>query len=238
MSTLSGLEGRSVVVTGGASGIGRAAVQTLLRNGAHVTIGDTDSDRGESLVADCVAAGFANVSFERTDVTSEPEVARLVAAAVSRFGGLDGGINCAGLPPKGVPLHEMDAVQWERSQAVNLTGMFFSIKHQLRAIIDTGSAGAIVAVSSTAAVGAVPASAEYVAAKAGVNGLMPGAIQTPMMVAANDDNAALGTAIRAIPLRRVGEAAEAAALTVWLASEQSSYVTGAMVPVDGGLSAR
>ncbi len=149
----------------------------------------------------------------------------------------------------------MSTEQWMHAQQTNLTGMFFSIKYQMLSMIATGQGGSIVAISSTAAVGALPGSAEYVASKAGanglvraaaldgaphrirVNGIMPGAIKTPMFDASLEDNADFDPILAAIPLRRIGVPEEAAAGAVWLVSDQSSYVTGAVFPIDGGISA-
>lgn len=256
MTTTSGLDGKSVVVTGGASGIGRAAVDILLTNGARVTVGDLNEQAGQELLAELAAQGFTDVNVVRTDVSDESDVAALVAAAVARFGRLDAAVNCAGLPPRGVLLYEMGAEQWLRSQSINLSGAFYSVKHEMAAMVAAGHGGAIVTISSGAAEAALPASAEYTAAKSGVNGLvraaaidggrlgirvngiMPGPIDTPMLRASSADNADFDAITASVPLGRVGTATEVAAAATWLISDQAAYVTGVVLAVDGGLLAQ
>ncbi|MDR1393757.1 MAG: SDR family oxidoreductase [Bifidobacteriaceae bacterium] len=251
MTIISGIEGKSVIVTGGATGIGRAAVEILLRNGASVTVGSRRQAVGHELLRD-LEQHADRLQFVTTDVSAEADDQRLVSAALERFGSLDGAVNSAGMPPRGVPIHQMSAEQWAYSVSVNLTGLFFCVKYQMQAMMEAGRSGSIVVISSTAAVCTVPGSAEYVATKAGanglvraaaldaaahqirVNGIMPGAIQTPMFDAARGDNADFEPVIAAIPVGRVGTPVEVGAAAAWLVSDQSTYVTGVTFAVDGG----
>jgi NAD(P)-dependent dehydrogenase (short-subunit alcohol dehydrogenase family) len=248
-----GLEGKSVIVTGGASGIGYAAVELLASAGCAVTIADIDEAAGRQRSAQLERSGTGKVQFIRTDVSREADVQAMVDAAVAAFGRLDGAINCAGVPPRNKPLHEITTDHWDASDGINLRGMFLCFKYEIMAMLKTGG-GSIVGISSTAATSAVPGSAEYCATKSGVNGLvrgaaldyadkgiringvMPGATQTPMFEFATR-SVKMNDMSGSLPMKRIGAPAEVAAGAVWLISDHASYVTGVILPVDGGLTA-
>jgi NAD(P)-dependent dehydrogenase (short-subunit alcohol dehydrogenase family) len=243
---------RSVIVTGGASGIGQAVVERLASDGCALTIGDINAEAGERLAAALKDAGVAAVQFVRADMSEEASVAGLVDAAVEAFGRLDGAVNAAGLPPSRKTLHELERAEWARNLEVNLSGMFYCLKHQIAAMLRNDSGGAIVAVSSASALKGMPQTAEYSASKAGVTGLvraaavdyaqhririnalLPGATNTPLVALArarNPDVPPMG-----VPMGRMAEPAEIAAMAAWLVSDEASYVTGQCMTVDGGMT--
>jgi len=247
-------DGYTALVTGGASGIGRAAAEILGERGANVVVADMSEDGG----ADCVAAienAGGRAIFVRTNVMEEDSVKAAVAAAVDAFGRLDGAINSAGLPPSGKALHMLDMAEWSRVNGVNLNGMFLSMKHEVGAMLKTGG-GAIVAVSSASAVKGMIHCSDYCASKAGVTGLvraaaldyaeqgirinalLPGATDTPLAHRSRDNNPELvkrGSVH--VPVNRMASPAEIAAVAVWLLSDEASYVTGASISADGGMTA-
>ena len=244
--------GKSIIITGGGSGIGRAAAELLGQAGAAVTVADVDIDGGNAAVAAVTAAGKVRAQFVRCDVSKESDVQALVTAAVARYGRLDGAINSAGIAQHWKPMHELAAEEWDRVVNINLRGMFFCLKHQVAAMLGTGG-GAIVAISSLSAVMTFGHDSEYCASKAGVTGLvraaardyaargirinavLPGATATPLVERAiRDKPADLGNI--SIPNGRMAEPAEIARTALFLLSDDASYVTGASLPVDGALS--
>jgi NAD(P)-dependent dehydrogenase (short-subunit alcohol dehydrogenase family) len=192
-----------------------------------------------------------------TDVADEAQVEALVAAAVDKFGRLDGAFNNAGLAQANVLLHDLTATQWRRIQSVNYDGVFFCMKHEIRTMLQTGG-GAIVNTSSALGRVAVPRSADYCGSKGGVlgltkgaavdygnqhirvNAILPGAVDTPMVQALTSDPQFSGLLEKlrtSHPVGRIGLPEEIAAAAVWLLSDQSSFVTGAELAVDGGFLA-
>jgi len=195
--------------------------------------------------------------FVATDVADEAQVEALVAAAVDKFGRLDGAFNNAGLAQANVLLHDLTATQWRRIQSVNYDGVFFCMKHEIRTMLQTGG-GAIVNTSSALGRVAVPRSADYCGSKGGVlgltkgaavdyghqqirvNAILPGAVDTPMVQALTSDPQFSGLLEKlrtSHPVGRIGLPEEIAAAAVWLLSDQSSFVTGAELAVDGGFLA-
>lgn len=250
------LEGKSIIVTGGGSGIGRAAALACAVAGARVVVADIDVAGGEKTVAAIRAEG-GDAIFVTTNVADEEQVEALLAATLSKYGRLDGAFNNAGLSQTNVPLHELTAGQWRRIQSVNYDGVFFCMKHEIRAMLQTGG-GSIVNTSSTLARVAMRCAADYCGSKAGVlgvtkaaavdyggqhirvNAVLPGAVDTPMVQALVSDPqfADLIEKIRAShPLGRIGVPQEIAAAAVWLLSDEASFVTGAELAVDGGFLA-
>lgn len=241
---------RSVIVTGGASGIGKAAVQLLAQAGDAVTIADLDAAAGEQLAREVTSAG-GRAQFVRTDVRDEDTVRAMVERAVSAYGKLDAAINSAGVPQRGKPLHELTAADWDVCSDINLRGIFFCLKHEIAAMLGRG--GAIVAVSSAAAVKGLINSADYCASKAGVTGmvrgaaidyaaagirinaLLPGGTDTPLAQRSSAVNPKVAQQVK-IPVGRLAAPQEMAASAVWMISDQASYMTGACVVVDGGMT--
>ena len=242
---------RSIIVTGGASGIGRAAAVLLARSGCSVTIADMDEVAGVAVAAEINAAG-ARAQFVKTNVMNPDEVQALVNAAVASYGGLDGAINSAGIPQHGKPVHELTVEEWDRCNGVNLRGMFLCFKYQAAAMLESGG-GAIVAVSSAAAIMGLIHSAEYCASKAGITGLvrgaamdyaqrairvnaiLPGATETPLALRSQQANPALAGKLT-VPVGRMAQPEEIAASAIWLLSPEASYITGACINIDGGMT--
>lgn len=242
-------EKKVCVVTGGASGLGRATSLRFARDGYDVVIGDRDVEGGEETVAQIKAAG-GSASFLRTDVAVPAEVQALVESATSTHGRLDCAVNNAGmLGARGflVDYAEEDA---RKLYDVNFMGVFTAMKHQIKAMLKTGG-GAIVNVGSSAGLRGTPRMAAYCATKHALEGLTksaaleygekgirvniiaPGSFRTPMSekLYGKDIDAAISSVT---PLRRVGSAGEVAEAIFWLASPASSFVTGASLNVDGG----
>jgi len=243
---------KAAIVTGGASGIGQATVERLVRDGWAVVIGDVNEEAGEAL-AKAIRAANGQALFVRTDVRDEAAVETLVRRTVEAFGHLDGAVNSAGVPQSGSPIYDMSEADWNLCNDVNLRGMFFCLKHQIRAMWPNAH-GAIVAVSSPAGVKALANSAAYCASKAGVNGLvraaaldcaernirinalMPGATLTPLAQKAIA-SAPLLSAKKLWPMDRWGTPEEMGAAAVWMISDDASFMTGACMAVDGGMTA-
>jgi NAD(P)-dependent dehydrogenase (short-subunit alcohol dehydrogenase family) len=251
----SDLTGRVALVTGGASGIGRATVERFVAAGASVVVADLDGDAAERLVAGLPADGTARARAVATDVTDPTAVDATVAAAVDGFGGLHLAVNSAGTPGRYAALPDQRMEDWARTVAVNLTGTFVCLQRQIPAILASGG-GAVVNVSSAAGLMGFAHLPAYVASKHGVIGLTksvaleyaragvrvnavcPGSIRTPMLegFAGGDDQVLEGMG-RGQPVGRLGTPDEVAAAIVWLCSDEASFVTGHAMAVDGGVLA-
>lgn len=249
-------EGRVALVTGGASGIGRAAVERLAAGGAAVLVADlpVQAARAAELVAAVEAAG-GHAAFQPTDVTDPDQVAAMVASAVDRWGRLDVAVNNAGTPGTYAPLAEQSLEDWNRVVAVNLTSVFLCTQAEVPALLDSGG-GAIVNVASAAGLMGFAHLPAYVATKHGVIGLTksvalelgrtgvrvnavcPGSVRTPMLEGfAGGDEAMLEVLGKGAPMGRLGTSAEIAEAIAWLCSDAASYVTGTALAVDGGVLA-
>jgi NAD(P)-dependent dehydrogenase (short-subunit alcohol dehydrogenase family) len=255
---LAGLDGRVVVVTGGASGIGRATVERLLDEGARVAFVDRDDD-GVQAVAKELASDHALGIV--ADVSSEAGAEAYFDAALERFGRIDGLFANAGIAEPGPTVAETEVDLFDRTMAVNVRGVFLAVRRQLRQLAAQGTQGSIVATSSALGIRGSAGSGVYCASKAAVIGLtrtaaieagpdghrvnavLPGPIATPMStriratVAEADREQFTRRLVEVVPLARWGEAAEVAALVAWLLSDESSYVTGGIFSVDGGQAA-
>lgn len=248
-------EGRVALVTGGASGIGRATALAFARERANVVVADLQADAGEKVAAEIRALGADGV-FAAADVTDEAQVEALVATALERFGGLDCAVNNAGVSGSPGPLQATALADWSRTLAVNLTSVFLCMKHEIPALLARGG-GAIVNVASGAGLIAVPYMSPYAASKHGVLGLTktaavenaatgirinavcPGSTDTPMLRATMDASPEVEKMILAsAPGGRLGRAEEVAEAALWLCSDRASFVTGESMLVDGGAVAR
>jgi NAD(P)-dependent dehydrogenase (short-subunit alcohol dehydrogenase family) len=249
------LSGQTAVVTGGAMGLGEAIVHAFAREGASVAIADLDEGAGPAVAAAVQAAG-GEALFARTDVRREDDVAAAVAAATDRWGRLDVMVNNAGIAIAGRDeLLAMDCALWDDIMAVNLRSVFFGMKHAVPVMIDQGG-GKII---STASIGALPGLAgglAYDATKAAIvkmtmvvaaryaqhniraNAIAPGMIVTPLSTRhlghLSPEERESNFASRQ-PLGRGGRAQDIADAAVFLASDESSFVTGQTLVVDGGL---
>ena len=255
MSRAGLLEGKVALVTGGASGIGRATALALAREGARVAVADTAAAEGERVAEEIRKAG-GGAFFQRTDVTQEADVAALVKRAVAELGRLDCAVNNAGVTGGGGAVQELPLEVWSRTLAINLTGVFLCMKHEL-AVMRAQGAGAIVNMASGAGVIAVPGLAAYCASKHGVlgltktaavenartgvrvNAILPGSTDTPMLQAAMGSDPKLRRIIESSSAAgRLGLPEEIAEAAVWLCSDRASFVSGESMLVDGGAVAR
>lgn len=251
---MSTFKNKVYIITGGGSGIGRAAAVQLASQGARLLIADLQEPAARQTLALIDKAGGEG-RFVRADISVEADVERMVAAAVDAWGQLDGAFNNAAVPQVTQAIHEMPLDAWKRALDVNLTGTFLCIKHEVRAMLGKNG-GAIVNTASAAGAIAFPMAAEYVTSKHGVNGLtksaaldygkhgirvnaiQPGAVRTPMLTGkfAEDPNLE-GYLASVHPIGRFSEPDEIAAAAVWLLSDAASFVTGSCMAVDGGYTA-
>ena len=251
------LTGRVALITGGAGAIGAATARRLSIEGAVVVIADRDGTRAESVAADLRRSGARALGIE-VDVASEPSVIAMVEGATTAFGRIDVLFCCAGLLVTGTAM-DTSIVDWERSLAVNLTGPFLASKHVLPLMI-AERRGSIVHMSSSAGLVGETGIAAYCAAKGGVimlarqmaldvarsgvrvNVVCPGWIDTPFndpAIEAAGGRAALDPFVDAmVPMGRQGSPEEVADVVAFLASDDSRLMTGAVVTIDGGLTAQ
>ena len=248
------VEGKVALVTGGASGLGKASAAMLLREGAHVCITDIDTAGG----ADAAAALGGGVTFIEHDVTEPESWTAAVAQTVSEFGGLNILVNSAGIAITKT-VEETTLEEWRAVHAIDLDGVFLGCKSAIRAITDSGG-GSIVNISSISGIIASHNLAAYNSAKAGVrllsksvalhcarqrydircNSVHPSFIDTPMLAgltARYGREEGLEKLGRQIPLGRVGEPDDVAYAVLYLASDESKFMTGAELVIDGGISA-
>jgi NAD(P)-dependent dehydrogenase (short-subunit alcohol dehydrogenase family) len=252
---MSNLEGRVALVTGGASGIGRATVEVLAARGASVVIADVD-ETGAAETAASIAVPD-RIAVVVTDVTDEAAVERMIAFAVERFGRLDCACNVAGISVAPKPFIDHTRAEWQRVLDVDLTGVFLCMQSELRQMLAQNVGGAIVNVSSGAGVVAAPGQPHYTAAKHAVLGLtkhaaqeyarsgirvnavLPGQTETEPMKAYLDAQPDHGERLlRRMPMGRMAQPREIAESIAWLCSDASSYVNGVSLLVDGGQIAR
>lgn len=248
-----GLKGKSLIVTGGAFGIGRAAVLAAAEQGARLIVADVQEDGGEAVCAEIRAAG-GEARFVRADMTQESDIRAMVDAAVDTYGRLDGAFNNAGISNANIPLLEMPESVFLHTHKTNSVSVFLCMKYEAMAMLRTGG-GAIVNTSSTAAVSTLPNMTDYGSAKASVlaltrsaalelarqgirvNAILPG----PTHSKSFDEGV---TRVEGLvdylqdrqPMGRIADPREVAIAALWLLSDDASIVTGAVLPADGGLS--
>jgi NAD(P)-dependent dehydrogenase (short-subunit alcohol dehydrogenase family) len=249
------LKDKICLITGGASGIGQAAAFAFAREGAVVTIADVSADSGAQTARAVRDAGGA-AEFTRCDISVASEVEALIASITARHGRLDCAFNNAGIEGPLVPMHEVGEALWDRIVRVDLKGPFLCLKYEIRQMLRQGH-GSIVITSSTAGICGTPGYSPYTAAKHGVIGLTrsaalqyarsgirvnavcPGLTDTPMMARILGGDAEMEKLfVAGTPVGRKGNPDEIARAAVWLCSDAASYVTGAVLPVDGGVFAQ
>ncbi len=243
--------GKVALITGGNSGIGLETALSFARQGAAVVIAARREEQGGAAVSRITEQGGQAI-FVATDVADGRACEELVERALKHFGRLDYAFNNAGVSGRAIPTAEFSEAAWDRTIAVNLSGVFLSMKYQIGAMLDHGG-GVIVNNASVAGLnGAVVPGCAYVASKHGVVGLTkaaaaeyadrgvrinvvcPAVIRTPMAEAAFADPELRNKVYRQHAIGRVGEPEEVASVVTFLCSEEASFLTGISVPVDGG----
>lgn len=247
------LDKKTAIVTGAASGIGKAIATLYAKEGAQVVVSDLDEAGGKETVDEITRAGGKAIFF-KADSSSPEDNKRLVEEAVKKYGGLHLAVNNAGI---GGPLGDTGEYPidgWDKVIAINLSGVFYGLRYQIPAILDSGG-GSIINMASILGQVGTPMSPAYVAAKHGVVGLTkaaalsyatrnvrinaigPAYIRTPLVVNSLDE-ATLNALVGLHPIGRLCKPEEVAELALWLNSDKASFVTGAYYPVDGGYLAQ
>ena len=249
------LDGKVALISGGARGQGAAEAKIFVEEGAQVVFGDLLDEAGAQVEADIRAAGGEAV-YAHLDVTSEADWQRAVQTAVSRFGKLDILVNNAGIIIPRVAIEERSEQEWDRVMGVNAKGVFLGTKHAIPAMRRAGG-GSIINISSIAGIGqSMHQEPAYAASKGAVriftkvtaaqhakdrircNSVHPGPIDTEMLHSAMPDPQVLDQRLGRVPLGRMGAVAEIVAGVLFLASDDSSYMTGAELVIDGGALAQ
>lgn len=246
------LKGKIAIVTGGASGIGKSICELFVQNGAKVAIADMQEDAGKSL-ADELNSNHEAAIFIRADVSDAESCRKMVETTVAHFGGLDIGVNNAGVGDGETPTGEKDLDQWHRVININLNGVFYCMRYQIPEILKQGG-GAIVNMGSILSQVSFATASAYVAAKHGMLGLTrnaaveyashgirinavgPAFINTPLLAGLDEETKKM--LVQAHPIGRLGEPEEVAELVLWLSSEKASFCHGGYYPVDGGYLSR
>ncbi len=246
------MKNKTVIVTGAASGIGKATASLCAHHGANVVVSDIQEAEGKATV-DAITTAGGKASFFKTDVSSPEDMEALVSFAVKTYDKLDVAVNNAGISGEINPIVDMSIEGWQKVISTNLNSLFYGMKYQIQAMLKSGG-GSIVNVSSILGAVGFAGSAGYSAAKHGVIGLTqtaaleyaahniqinaigPGFIDTPMLKALDDKM--MQQVVSLHPIDRLGKSEEVAELILWLSSEKSSFVNGSYYPIDGGYLAR
>jgi NAD(P)-dependent dehydrogenase (short-subunit alcohol dehydrogenase family) len=246
------MKDKTALVTGAASGIGKATALLFAKEGTSVIISDLQEAAGEAVAADIRSAGGKSAFF-KADVSVPEQMESLVNFSVTTFGRLDMAVNNAGISGEMNAAADMSIEGWNKVIAVNLNSVFYGMKYQLQAMLKTGG-GSIVNVGSILSSVGFAGAAGYTAAKHGIIGLTqtaaveyaaqnirintvgPGFIDTPLLGSLSEEMKK--QVITLHPVGRLGKSAEVAELIVWLASDKAAFVTGSYYPVDGGYLAR
>ncbi|MBI3648695.1 MAG: glucose 1-dehydrogenase [Actinobacteria bacterium] len=249
------LEGKVALITGGASGMGKVASELFAREGAKVVLTDVSDEAGEAVSKAIGAAGGA-ADFVHADVSRESDARGMVDFAVERFGKLDVLYNNAGIMlDNDGSVDATDESVWDRTLAINVKGVAFGCKYGVPAMIASGGGSIINVASFVAWLGAATSQTAYTASKGAVlamtreiaveyarkgircNALCPGPIETPLLMQLLSDEQKRRRRFVHIPMGRLGQAEELAKAALFLASDDSSYMTGASLIVDGGITA-
>ena len=250
------LENKVAIITGGAQGMGAVTAELFAKEGAKVVIADFNEEKGIEQTNKIKAAG-GECSFVKTDVSKSEDVKNMVKFTVDTYGRLDIAINNAAITPDDKPIADFDEAYWDRLMSVDLKGVALSLKYEIKQMMEQGNGGSIVNTSSVSGIRPQPGTPAYIAAKHAVIGLTksaamdysphnirinsvaPGAIDTPMLRGAleqfnlNPEEYAKQLSM----LGRFAQPEEVAHANLWLASDDSSFVTGAIYAVDGGYTA-
>ena len=248
------LDGKVSLITGAASGMGRVAAGLFASEGSKVVLCDVAEEAGEQSVQEIRDSG-GEAAFVRADVSRAADAEAMVRFAVETFGGLHVVYNNAGVVlPNDVGAVETDEETWDRTMAINLKGVWLGCKFGIPAIIGSGGGSIINVASFVALMGAATAQIAYTATKGGVlsmtreiaveyarrgvraNALCPGPIETPLLLQLFADEAAKQRRLVHVPMGRLGQAEEVVRAALWLASDESSFMTGSAMVVDGGIT--
>ena len=245
------LIGKVALVTGGGSGIGRAAALAFAREGAAVVLAGRREAELHAVAAEITAA-HGRATAIPTDVSDETAIEALVKGTLDRFGQLDAAFNNAGITGAFAPISELPAAEFDRVMSVNARGVWLMIKHEVKAMLAQGRGGAIVNTSSIAATGGFVGLSIYAASKAAldamvrvvalevgsegirINNVSPGVIKTPMSMRYGEE--ALAPYGAHAPLKRLGEPEDVGDVVAWLCSSEARFITGQSIPVDGGFN--
>jgi NAD(P)-dependent dehydrogenase (short-subunit alcohol dehydrogenase family) len=249
------LENKVAVITGGASGMGQATVYRFLAEGAKVVLGDLNAETGATTMAAIEKMGATDrAAFLVTDVAEEKDIEALVSCATTKFGRLDCIFNNAGVGGAIGPITETRVDEWDFTFNVLVRSVFLGIKHAAKVMQDQGEGGSIISTSSIAGLGGGAGPHAYSAAKGAVvnltrvvsgelarhrirvNAIAPGVIATPLFHAGRPEKAE-ALAMKSVPWPRLGTGEDIAAMAVFLASDESEYVSGQNMVVDGGVTA-
>lgn len=250
------LLGKRAIITGGGSGIGRGAALKLAEEGARVAVLDIDLEAARRTAEIIEEVGGSALAL-RVNVADETQVAEVVTEAERQFGGLDSVIANAGVMLFGrdTIATELDLQTWQQSIDVNLTGMFLTCKHGLRALLRNGGGSVVITSSPTGQLGCAPTFTAYSTSKSGTYGLMrilavdyasrgirvnavlPGTTNSPLVATLMENPATRAEFLAKIPMGRAAEPREIGNIIAFLASDEAAYVTGAAWYADGGLSA-
>lgn len=246
------LDGKVAIITGGGAGMGEAASVLFAREGAKVAVADWDAQGGERVVTKIKETGGAAI-FIKADVSKADDVRKMIKATVDTYGKLDILYNNAGIATY-KPLIDLTDEDFDKMISINLKGVWLGMKYAIPEMIKTGG-GSIINAASIAADAGQRGSAIYAASKGGVvsmsrvaaveyatnnirvNVIKPGAIATPMFMNAQTDPGVVERIVRETPQRRLGKAEEVAYVALFLASDESSYITGQKIAIDGGIEA-
>ncbi len=249
------LEGKVALITGGASGMGKVASRLFASEGAKIVLTDVADEPGEATAAEIRGDG-GEARYVHADVSKEADAEAMVAAAVEAFGGLDILYNNAGVMPNDDgSVHTNTEATWDLVLGINVKGVAFGCKYGIPAMIDSGGGSIINVASFVAWMGAATSQTSYTASKGAVlamtreiaveyarkgircNALCPGPIDTPLLAELLSDPARRQRRLVHIPMGRLGRAEELAKAALFLASDDSSFMTGASLIVDGGITA-
>ena len=254
MSSAPDYSGKVAFVTGGGAGIGRATASAFAAAGASVVVADIDQDAADGTVKEIESAGGAATAV-RCDVTTGADLAAAVAVAVDTYGGLDAAFNNAGAESSVAGAADVDEDEFDRIHALNVKGVWLSMKYEVPAMIARGgaivnassvmglrgAAGGLVYCSTKHAVAGMTkcAALDYAEAGIRVNATAPGMINTSMMERTSVNMGVPPEAFHAMhPVNRLGQPTEVADAVLWLCSDAAAFLTGVILPVDGGYTAR